>query len=222
MDLLVTALIFSVLWYIRYRYDQPGAVTDLSFFALLWIGIPRPDTPTEISHWRSHWLLKGYCCPQCAIRVGLIFVSIYLLPRLYRRSQERIIDSEAKVKRLQWELDNGRYTCQFDDSPLKPILFPCRTSHTRIFPKKHSFSYSYLFVGIPVGWRGWISPLLTADLKSLPWRDRKPKMGWFNVDSADYLARGDSIFGLRGKLDTYLETQVRASCVNSVCTSSWQ
>ncbi|KAL8910450.1 MAG: hypothetical protein Q9171_004244 [Xanthocarpia ochracea] len=51
---------------------------------------------------------------------------------------------------------------------MKPLLFPSKTSHTRLFPKKHSFTYSYLLVGIPVGWRvvadlGFISNSLLED-----------------------------------------------------------
>ena len=226
MDLLVAAFVFALVWYTRYRYDKVGAATDLMLFTLLWAGIPRqnPHYSPNDWRWRSHFILKGYCCLQCAYCVGLSLLNIYLLPQVYKKHQENkseIEEFEAKVKRLQWDLDNGRYTSQYDFSPLKPILFPCRTSHTRIFPKKHSFSYSYLFVGIPVGWRGWISSILTADLNTLPWRDRKPKNGWFNVDSADYLARGDSVHGLRGKLDVYLESQVSASCMTPMCTRSW-
>ena len=218
MDLLVAAFVFAVLWYTRYRYDSLGAATDLKLFISLWLGIPRqePHFSPSIWRWRSHFLLKGYCCLRCACCVSLFFSNFYVLRQIRRKYQENRIEIEeleAKVKRLQWDLDNNRFISQHDFSPLKPILFPCRTSHTRIFPKNHSFSYSYLFVAIPVGWRGWISSLLTADLKSLPWRGRKPKIGWFNVDSADYLARGDSMHGLRGKLDTYLESQVSASCM---------
>ena len=227
MDVLVAASVFAAVWYTRYRYDGSGATTDLNLFILLWIGIPRPDSQHSPQNWRwrSHFLLKGYCCLQCACFLGLAFLNIYLLPQVYKKRHQNEIEIEeleAEVKTLQWEFDNGRYTSQYDYneewSPLKPILFPCRTSHTRLFPKKHSFSYSYLFVGIPVGWRGWISSFFTADLKTLPWRGPKPKNGWFNVDSADYLARGDSMHGLRGKLDTYLESQVSASCMSPMHT----
>lgn len=213
----------------RYKSDWEGAATDLKWVILLWIGIPRQDTHSSLHHWcwRSHFILKNYCCLRCLCIAGVSFLNVYLLPQVYKKRQDNKIEIEeleAKVKRLQWDFDNGRYTSQYDyndeSSPVKPILFPCRTSHTRIFPQKHSFSYSYLYVGIPVGWRGWISTILTADLKTLPWRDRKPKNGWFNVDSADYLARGDSMHGLRGKLDTYLESQVSASCMSLMHTSS--
>ena len=206
MDLFVAAFVFAVVWYTRYQYDRPGAATDLKLSIVIWIATPRQDSRHIFNDWpsSSHFFLKGYCCFQCASLLGFFLLCTYLLPQVFKR--------------------HGQYPRQshYNDelNPLKPIIFPCRTSHTRIFPQKHSFSYSYLFVGIPVGWRGRIS-LLTADLKTLPWKGREPEVGWFNVDSADYLARGDSMYGLRGKLDTYLESQVSASCMSPMRTCLW-
>ena len=202
MNLFVAAFIFAVAWYTRYRFDRPGAATDLKLFIFLWIAISRQDPQHQhIVHDRpprSHFFLKGYCCFQCTCLLGLSFLLTYLLSQIFKRY--------------------GQYTSQYHDndglSALKPIVFPCRTSHTRLFPQKHSFSYSYLFVGIPVGWRGRVSSLLTADLQNTPWEGQNPENGWFSVDSADYIARGDSMHGLRGKLDTYLESQVSASCMS--------
>lgn len=85
------------------------------------------------------------------------------------------------------------------DGPGKVLLLPSRTTHSRIFPKKHSFSYSYLLVGIPVGWRGTAGGLVSADVSS--------RRGWYHVDASDYLVRGKGELGLRGKLDAYLESQ---------------
>ena len=96
---------------------------------------------------------------------------------------------------------------------LTPLVFPCRTSHTRMFPKKHSFSYSYLLVGIPVGWKGSVGSFLSADLESLSHgfgrEHRKFPKTWLAVDAADYLNRGDGAVGLQGKLEEYLKSQVR-------------
>ena len=219
MDLSVAVLVFAVVWCIRYRYDRPGAATDFILVALFWIGVPRPGSEQSFPpwRWRSHFFLKGYCCPYCACYVGLSFLTVYLGVQAYKKYQE----NDLKIEIFQSDLDKTWSASQYDFGSLKPILFPCRTSHTRIFPKKHSFAYSYLFVGIPVGWRGRISSLLTADLKTLPWESRKPKIGWFNVYSGDYLARGDSMHGLRGKLNTYLESQVSASYMNHAHTRLW-
>jgi hypothetical protein len=97
--------------------------------------------------------------------------------------------------------------------PGKPLLFPCRTSHSRVFPKKHSFNYSYLVVGIPVGWEGCIAGLVSVGTTS-DWKDHifptdRPQTGWYHVDPSDYLERGNGHLGLRGKLDRCLREQVR-------------
>ncbi|MCJ1469592.1 hypothetical protein MMC07_008227 [Pseudocyphellaria aurata] len=82
-----------------------------------------------------------------------------------------------------------------------------------MFPKKHSFSYSYLFVGIPVGWHGSLGSLLSADLEGCHTETEKIKpsqlqrRSWFHVEAADYLERGHHDLGLKGKLDVYLKSQ---------------
>jgi hypothetical protein len=86
-----------------------------------------------------------------------------------------------------------------------PYLLPCRTAHTRIFPKKHSFSYSYLQVAIPVGWQGSVDSLVSVD---------QPHANtWFAVRGDDHLARGKEPGTLKAKLDDYLHSQV-CSCTN--------
>ncbi|KAH6845019.1 hypothetical protein B0I37DRAFT_173977 [Chaetomium sp. MPI-CAGE-AT-0009] len=97
------------------------------------------------------------------------------------------------------------------NAPGKVLLFPCRTSHTRLFPKKHSFSYSYLLVGIPVGFEGNAGGLVSVKANGkpglFPYFSLAPWAGWFTVDAGDYLEHGNSELGLRGKLDEYLRSQ---------------
>lgn len=101
------------------------------------------------------------------------------------------------------------------DSIPKPLIFPCRTSHVRMSPKKHSFSFSYLYVGIPIGWQGLSGSLLSAEGQVCALKNKgmtnTPKTGrsWFHVEAAGYLSRGDHAFGLKGKLNDYLISQVR-------------
>ncbi|KAK3051679.1 hypothetical protein LTR09_007335 [Extremus antarcticus] len=85
-----------------------------------------------------------------------------------------------------------------DEQLLPPLLIASRTTHSRIFPKKHSFSYSYLYVGIPVDARGRVSQALSVDSE---------RPSWFDVRSAEYLVRGSAHLGLAGKLKQYLHTQ---------------
>ena len=95
--------------------------------------------------------------------------------------------------------------------PLRPLIFPSRTTHTRLFPKKHGFSYSYLLVGIPVGWKGSIATMISADVNRH--EDLQAPKSWFSVDAEDHLDRGNDKAGLIGKLRMYIESQVRNSRV---------
>ncbi|KAF6842211.1 DNA-binding wrky domain-containing protein [Colletotrichum musicola] len=98
-------------------------------------------------------------------------------------------------------------------TPMRPLLIPAKTTHRRTFPEKHDFAYSYLVVGIPVGWNGTYGGMVSSGVEekrswldsfSLVPQDRK---GWFDVDPAEYLERGNAHLGLRGKLDAYLRSQ---------------
>lgn len=100
---------------------------------------------------------------------------------------------------------------QSDGALPAAYLIPCRITHRRKFPKRHAFSYSYLTVGIPVGYRGSINGMISVDDADIStswfseiWRVKS----WFRVDSDDYLERGSNKLGLRGKLDRYLDSQV--------------
>jgi DUF1365 family protein len=65
-----------------------------------------------------------------------------------------------------------------------------------MFPQKHSFEYSYLFVGVPVGMTGRSSKALSVDGSS-----------WFNIRASDYLFRESKELSLAEKLQVYLERQ---------------
>jgi len=79
-----------------------------------------------------------------------------------------------------------------------PRVYPCRTTHTRLFPEKHAFSYSYLQVSVPVDFEG------TCGLVSVGSTSKK---AWFHVQASDYLERGSSIPSLKAKLSAYLDSQ---------------
>lgn len=85
---------------------------------------------------------------------------------------------------------------------LPSLLLPARTTHQRLFPRKHGFGYSYLYVGVPVGLSGKVGPALSVD--SVQGGGGK---GWFEVRGADYLHRGPG--GLEAKLDRFLRSQGR-------------
>ncbi|KAH0198053.1 DUF1365-domain-containing protein, partial [Aureobasidium melanogenum] len=95
---------------------------------------------------------------------------------------------------------------QIDESSkeqfLPPLLLPGRTTHSRMFPQKHSFSYSYFSVGVPVNFKGRAGSMLSSNLELLP-PSQRPK-GWFDVNASDYLYRGGEERGLEARLRCYL------------------
>ncbi len=91
------------------------------------------------------------------------------------------------------------------------FFIPSRTTHSRFFPKKHSFAYSYLTVGVPVGLRTHVNGILSVD----PSAPRAARGWWaslssplYEVYSANYLARGMAKGGLREKLNQFLSSQL--------------
>ncbi|KAL6707285.1 hypothetical protein ACN47E_004273 [Coniothyrium glycines] len=82
-------------------------------------------------------------------------------------------------------------------------IFPCRTTHARIFPKTHTFAYSYLQCGFPI-----VPEATTAggiDVSS--GRDQTLGRWWMCVKAEDYLNRGNGSRGFYGKLKMYLRQQ---------------
>lgn len=142
----------------------------------------------------------------------IIQTSKYILP-LFLASQVWKFLRDVQSSTNTFNSSNG--------FPAKPLLFQCETSHIRMFPKKHGFSYSYLQVGIPVGFLGhsggMISVLDHEHQRSWyqRWFSLKKGNGWWTVNGDDYLARGHCQDGLAGKLREYLISQVRHPFLSS-------
>ncbi|KAI8725209.1 hypothetical protein NCS52_00091500 [Fusarium sp. LHS14.1] len=133
--------------------------------------------------------IKNLDLTQFGLFAGVIFPTSVLGYRLLGRI--------LNVQTVKW------------DGPGRPFLVPSRTTHTRMFPKKHSFSYSYLVVGVPVGYSGNANGMISANVSGPPsWLSYiVGRRAWFDVNPVDYLQRGHGDDGLRGKLDDYLENQ---------------
>lgn len=88
---------------------------------------------------------------------------------------------------------------RIEEDLLPPLIIPSRTNHSRTFPEKQSFSYSYLFVGVPIGMRGRIGKVFSVD---------SDNRGWFDVRAGDFLSRSnDQQQTLDHKLQRYLHTK---------------
>ncbi|PBP15482.1 hypothetical protein BUE80_DR013778 [Diplocarpon rosae] len=140
-------------------------------------------------------IITSYFNITIVITTILTFIFLFSLLQLYRDTRN---------------FQQASTPCEF---PVKPMLFPCETVHQRMFPIKHSFAYSYLLVGIPVGWKGCVGGLISVDSDEKPrtWCQRLfaggSKGAWFTVDGDDYLERGHVDGGLNGKLQRYLKGQ---------------
>ena len=94
----------------------------------------------------------------------------------------------------------------------KPLLFPTKISHSRMFPERYNYTYNYFLVGVPVGLRGRVGSVLSIDMaQPSPDDANKPTRStkcWFKIDQRNYLEPGNHPGGLEGKLHRYLQSQV--------------
>ena len=204
MEVGLAALVYAAVWCISSRLDYAGFPQDLVYLVggIAW------------TYRGFIWKIAGQQHQQFLqdVRDGswyqnsILLVIFFNLP-LWLVPFEHLRYSWKSSREAQGPAKEADYRPK-GSNPLRPLVFPCRTTHTRLFPKKHSFSYSYLLVGIPVGWRGSVGSFFSADLKSLFLKDPRQKQGWLSVECADYLNRGDNVHGLQGKLDSYLRSQV--------------
>lgn len=104
----------------------------------------------------------------------------------------------------------------------KPLFFPSRLTHARMFPEKYHYGIDYFLVGIPVGLRGRVGALMSIDNDG---SDPQAQTGsfqsfaknlfriffWFSVDTSQYLHRGDGHMSLTQKLEIFLKERVCSS-----------
>ena len=183
----VSLVVCFVVWASRFFHDEKGGLSDARCAAILSVIV-------YLNHFiDGNWVTFVALC--LCIEVGL---------RLLDYASKSIIE-KFHIRSEIIEQPPGS-----PDVSFKPFIFPCQTSHSRMFPKTHSFSYSYLMVGVPVGWQGSIGSMISADLDHIPQlgsgQPLKLQRAWFSVEAADHLERGNVHLGLRGKLHKYLKS----------------
>ncbi|EED21453.1 conserved hypothetical protein [Talaromyces stipitatus ATCC 10500] len=82
------------------------------------------------------------------------------------------------------------------------LVFPGRTSHTRLSPVVRSFWFHFLIAAVPIRncRSNWF---VSVDSDTKPWWHR----GWLRVDPPDHLHRGEDENGLSYKLDKFLSSK---------------
>ena len=176
--LVAGASLWPVLCFFRYKKGDPSTLSDVVIHLIALI-----------------WALRDCLWQRYApIGVGFALIDIAIILIL------RLVSSKPRSdKRNEVALDGNVTSSRAISSSLSPLIFQCRTTHTRMFPERHSFSYSYLFVGIPIGWQECIGSVISADVTS--------SRCWFQVNAADYLTRDNSLRTLEQKLASYLRTE---------------
>ncbi|KAM3425601.1 hypothetical protein BST61_g7548 [Cercospora zeina] len=188
----VRTLLFQPLWALRIYNNDRTWRQDLGLFlaihniyGLLWTrswALP--------SNYGLKWIDRNNHDTQ-------IYLGIFALLAICGAAAGSI---GLREQQLQSKPSNQSLRVQrIDEALLPPSIIPSRTTHSRMFPKRHSFSYSYLFVGVPVGFTGRIGSVLSVD---------SPRAGWFDVRAADYLHRSDEDqHTLSEKLGRFLHTK---------------
>ena len=171
-------------WVLRFIHDRTKACKDARAVLVALCILNRSALLCQIRDHASRWHIHA---SQIAWSCGLALVSWSVWQMMREVQSTPTVENEHK-----------------DMMFLKPCVFPCRTTHSRLFPTRHSFSYSYLYVGIPVGWRGQAGNVLSADSDL---DGSNTSRTWFRVVAEDYLERGVHERGLQGKLQDYLISQ---------------
>lgn len=185
-----------IIWGIRLQQDASSVKRDLRWILLCLFWFCREDLQLGILRTLPYrWVFI------CSFLACIVFLGVSRRRRIRRGISQPWVGREGDTAQNH----HAKLS-------LKPLVFPCRTSHTRFFPQKHSFSYSYLFVGVPVGFKGSAGFLLSADNGS------KAAKSWFHIEPTDYLSRGNDNLGLQGKLHLYLKSQVsgESSCKSAL------
>lgn len=178
MQVPVALLSWTGLAYVRHLYGDTTIRRDCILFAVveLW------------ASWsaRSDIVTRGSSTPWIVLHLAGL-TTYWLVRSMRSEGKPRVISSPEEIQHT------------YHQSSLKPLIFPSRTTHTRMFPSRHSFSYSYFYVGIPIGWHGSVKNILSADCLG--------SNAWFHVSAADYLERGLPGLDLKQKLAHYLASQ---------------
>ena len=182
----ISVLALVLPWSLRFRFDRKAVLWDAAAAAIIFSICHLSLFYHSMTHALPNISFPGFCVASIAFSIMITILHTTSLTEWLGTSQP------ATYEPLQ--------------SGLRPLMIPCRTTHTRLFPAKHSFSYSYLLVGIPVGWKGRAGTILSADRSSRP-KQEESRTTWFSVEAEDYLERKSHPDGLDGKLFEYLKSQ---------------
>lgn len=177
---------------VRLRYADSKLKQDCLLFGLVNIFLLRGRLHAIIEKsWNELTSLKD----QRSLLATLVTVTLALVIRRAYSKNECRDESPVEISEglRKWSLDYP-----------KPLIFPCRTTHARVFPKRHAFGYKYLLCGFPIIPAGTATDGTTVG----DGKDRRLGNWWLHVKADDYLERGYGGLGFYGKLKKCLRDRV--------------
>jgi len=178
----------------RRRRGDRGVLTDCAVLGVLYAWLAREKLVATVlkswNDWRgwAEGLPGTYAVFSVAIPLAILAISLWRC----LRSNEDPIANTSDISRWRSDVETP-----------KPKIFPCQTSHARIFPKRHAFAYSYLQCGFPIVPSG-------AKYQGIEFgsgEDQTLGKWWLRIRAEDYLERGDGASGFYWKLRSYLRAQ---------------
>ena len=165
---------------VRRRHEDRQLTTDCAVSGILYAWLARENLIATASKSWNIWM----SWIRSAERTSLIYaVSSVALPlTILAFFLWRTFVSSKNTTATP--LDISRWRSQIETP--KPKIFPCQTTHARIFPKRHGFAYSYLQCGFPIVSSG----TKYNGIEFPSGEDRTLGRWWLRVRAEDYLERG--------------------------------
>lgn len=188
---------------VRLGHQDRKVVTDCFLFGVVNMVALRIDLVQAI--WKR-W--DGFCVGWVQdVRLSILLGAAVPLAVFGLLVQHRY-GTNVSIASTPGELPEG--TLSWTPEYPKSLVFPCRTTHARMFPKRHAFGYSYLLCGFP------IVPVGTTEDGTDVSDGKDSALGswWLRIRAKDYLARGYGSLGFYGKLKVLLREQV---CISHIC-----
>jgi len=178
----------------RRRSGDRGVLTDCAVLGVLYAWLAREKLVATVlkswNDWRgwAEGLPGTYAVFSVAIPLAILAISLWRS----LRSNEDPIANTPDISRWRSDVETP-----------KPKIFPCQTSHARIFPKRHAFAYSYLQCGFPIVPSG----AKYQGIEFASGDDQTLGKWWLRIRAEDYLERGGGASGFYWKLRSYLRAQ---------------